>query len=300
MSRRLAVATEPRQTTLSGFMAKKHTTGMSLKSSSVFSASNRMLTENGQSIASGTTNGAKSKFKYVNPVKRKSESLIEISDDSRSPSKFENPASKRPHILDDSDDDIFVDEVREKTIAEPKRDDDYEKRIAALYAKYDSPKKDEPIKTNTKAIQLTPEDKLDLDQALNANDKYTTAQKRLDDDLRKVQQSSQLLTTKTGVGKFKFARPRTSTVLSVENTATIPSPTTLPTITKPIETPATMTNAIKPMNATSNGPTKRYSPATTSSTAMQPVAKSSCFTDVLVVEPTPKPTPTTVTSTMTR
>lgn len=188
--------------------------------------------------------------------------------DSRSPSTLENPASKRPRILNNSDDHIFINEVRGKVVNEPKGDDDYEKRIAVLYAKYDTPKKGEPIKSNTKANQLTSEDKLNLDQVLNENDKNTTARQRFDDDLWELQQSSHLLTTKMGVGKFKSNRSHTSAVVSAEHIAPIPSPIILPSMPKP-------------MNATFNGPIKTNHSVTPNST-------------------TPKPTSTAISSTMTR
>lgn len=187
-----------RQPSLMGFVSKKSAIDKVAKSLSAMRSTQRMLTENGQSATSTPTatfgaTTTTSKFKFNVPVKRKSESLIEISDDSRSPTKFENiePASKRTHMIDSD-----CSPVTEKGASSFKSAE-----IKALYAKYDSPKKQEPVKSS--AIQLTPEDKLNLDKALRSNDAYAKAQKKLDENLHS-------LTAKAGSGKFKFNKPRAS------------------------------------------------------------------------------------------
>lgn len=214
MSKKFFAGSDKKQPSLLGFVSKKSTIDATDKSPSVFGTSmrsQRLLTENGQSATStpstfgAATVTSKSKFKYV-PAKRKSESLIEISDDSRSPTKIEIQAPKRTHLIESDDEDLFDFDVKTaKVTSQPVDDDDVEKKLAAVYAKYDTPKKQQPVKTT--AIQLTPEDKLNLDKALNMNDAYAKAQKKLDENLQQVQQSSRIITTKTGVGKFKFNRP---------------------------------------------------------------------------------------------
>lgn len=215
MSKKLLATNDKRQPSLLGFVSKKSAFDDATKSPSVFGAfkpSQRLLTENGQSATSTPSTktavaAPKSKFKYV-PVKRKSESLIEISDDSRSPTKMESPASKRVHRLI-SDDDIFdFDTETTKKSSPSVDDDDVEKRLAAIYAKYDTPKKQQPVTLST--VSLTPKDKLDLDKALSLNDAYVNAQKKLEENLQQVQQSTLASTTRTGVGKFKYNRPRAS------------------------------------------------------------------------------------------
>lgn len=211
-----------KQPSMLGFVAKKSTVE---KSPSVFHSmrsSQRTLMENGQSATStptavgATSATSKAKFKYV-PVKRKSESFIEISDDSRSPSKFEKPASKRTHFIE-SDDDLFDFDLNTvKVISPPVQVDEVDDKIAAIYAKYDTPKKAQPLKTNP--VQLTPEDRFDLDKALSLNDTYANAQKKLDQNLQQVQQTSRILTAKTGAGKFKFNKPRSA--LNTTNDAVV-------------------------------------------------------------------------------
>lgn len=276
MSKKLLVGNEMKQPSLLGFVSKK---SAAEKSPSVFSgpkASQRMLTENGQATTStpltfrATATTTKSKFKYV-PAKRKSESLIEISDDSRSPTKFENPPPKRTHLIE-SDDDLFDFDVDTAKVAgRSDADDDVEKKLKAIYAKYDTPKKQQPVKTG--AIRLTPEDKLNLDKALSLNDTYTNAQKKLDENLQQMQQSSRLLTTKTGVGKFKFNRPRTSLngtndavvenvgtkQLSSTGAAQPPKPLIMPVKRKPVAT--VTSNSLQSMpqaNIVSNNASIRF------------------------------------------
>lgn len=209
MSKKLIVGSELKQPSMLGFVAKKT---IAEKSHSVFRSekpSQRTLTENGQSATStptaigATSATSKTKFKYV-PVKRKSESLIEISDDSRSPTRFENPASKRTHLIE-SDDDLFDFDVNVVRVVSPAaKVVDVDKAFATMSTKYETPKK--PVKAN--AIQLTPEEKFDLDKALSLNDTYANAQKKLDENLQQVKENSRILTTKTGAGKFKFNKPR--------------------------------------------------------------------------------------------
>lgn len=209
MSKKLIVGSELKQPSMLGFVAKKT---IAEKSHSVFrpeKPSQRTLTENCQSATStptaifATSATSKTKFKYV-PVKRKSESLIEISDDSRSPTRFENPASKRTHLIE-SDDDLFDFDVNMVKVVTPAvKVVDVDKAFATMSTKYETPKK--PVKAN--AIQLTPEEKFDLDKALSLNDTYANAQKKLDENLQQVKENSRILTNKTGAGKFKFNKPR--------------------------------------------------------------------------------------------
>lgn len=172
----------------------------------------------------GTSNeNGSSKFKYI-PCKRKSESIIEISDGdiSRSPIKF-CPAAQRTTRSRLHSDDIFAElETSDNKSIETKSN----LNIDELYAKYASPSKD----NEKKKKELSIEDKLNLDKQLNLNSVYVNAMKKLNDDLKKIENSPKkevaLPTPQTGKGKFKFNMPRSaisSTPMSTSTTTAFTS-----------------------------------------------------------------------------
>lgn len=310
MSKKILTGSDSRQPSLLGFISKKATNPATVNSSSVSSfkkLTQIALTENGQS-ATSTPNAlgsavpsVKSKFKYV-PVKRKNESLIEISDDSRSPSKFVNPAAKRTHLAD-SDDDLFDFDINAtKGASATVNHDDVEQKLAAIYAKYDTPRKQQPITSNV--VQLTPEDKLNLDMELRMNDTYTNAQKKLDEDLQKVQQSSQSLPIKTGIGKFKYNRPRAQVVsisdVSSESIGANQSITNkvqtikiLTAMSKPKPTATITSNSLKNLPST-NGMQSTFTSvpkpkpvATVTTNSFKPIAQWNATVPVVKDLPTP-------------
>lgn len=255
MSRKTQMGSELKQPSLLGFVSKKATIDDANTSPSTFSSHKQFVQSVKSSASSVGTATATSKFKYV-PVKRKSESLIEISDDSRSPIKFQSPKPKRTH-RSDSDDDIFND-FNVNTSKQEEDDFELAKKLAAVYAKYDSPPKKQPTKAT--AVQLTPEDKFDLDKALNSNNAYVNAKKMLDDNLQQVQQNTRIPATKTGNGKFKF------------NTRTSSNRTNNTAATTVDAKPAASTNGIQTLSSV-NGSSTQDTIGTLISAPMQSMAK---------------------------
>lgn len=159
-------------------------------------------------LNSATSNGGgpTSKFKFV-PVKRKSCSIIEISDGdlSRSPEKV-SPIAKRTSRNRLYSDDIFAElEVSDNRTAETKTNLD----AIDIYDKYATPEK-----KKTEVKQLTPKDKFDLEKELNADTQYVTAMKKLNEKVEQVQNANKseatLPTPLAGKGKFKFNKPRSA------------------------------------------------------------------------------------------
>lgn len=141
------------------------------------------------------------KFQFMS--KKRKTSFVEISDDSRSTE--ENESKSKMFAASTISDDLFasIDSVD----ASAKND----MSVNELYLKYASPKKS-PEKCS--APQLTLKDKFDLDEALNKDQNYVNAIKKLDKSLEKVQHQVAstapvpVLQTKPSAGKFKFNKPK--------------------------------------------------------------------------------------------
>lgn len=159
--------------------------------------------------------GGKPKFQFQ-PVKRKSNSLIEISDGEKScsPTKIEPLAKRRQ-----SEDMFEESDASDNRSIEPKRD----ANIDRLYSKYGS------FDKNKETFELSIEDKLDLDKELNSNSTYVNAMKKLNENLKEIENSPKkeipLATPQSGKSKFKFTLPSKAVAKTPNQVPLVPTQT---------------------------------------------------------------------------
>lgn len=218
-----------------------------------------------------TKSHSPSAFKYNKPkeksqtvsLKRKSSSFIEISDDDEKSSSpiIYHPIAKRSHTTD-SDDDFFASNDRKETNSVKKQNEELSEMstINDIYAKYASPSPRKKIERP----HLTPDDKFDLDAALNSNDAYVNAMKKLDENLQQIQQSQKATAQvpKPSVGKFKFNKPRGLSALTNSTVTDLNSTITSEMITKSNGSSTSTVDAFQSKTINS------ITPATKSHTAM--------------------------------